>query len=171
MAKNRIWKELLDRDTGEPREPWARPATPPSSHRVESEVRGKPRATCGKLLVVDDDPLVLAMTERALRHYGFEVLTAADGPTAVELYRDEGKTIDLVVLDMTMPGMDGIDTCVALYKLDVRVHVIFASGYDSGAADSGELPDCVKGFVQKPYRPSELVDLINGVIATDDDAP
>jgi CheY-like chemotaxis protein len=114
--------------------------------------------------VVDDDPLILAMTERALRRFGFEIITAADGPTAVEIYREEGHAIDLVLLDVTMPNMNGIDTCLALHDLDPELQVIFSSGYDAGVTESAELPDCVRAFVQKPYRPSELAALLQGLI-------
>ena len=162
MSKNRMWDELL-RGEARDHEPWAS-AKGCEQARMVSDIRTAAPSDQGRVLVVDDDPLVLGMTERALRRYGFEVVTASDGPSAIELYRAEASSLDLVILDLTMPGMDGVDTCIELYKVNPDVEVVFASGYDAGAAESGDLPDCVKGFVQKPYRPSDLAQLLYGVI-------
>ncbi len=137
------------------------------SGRPHSGFRTAQRSTLGCVLVVDDDPLVLTMTERTLSRHGFQILTASDGGSAVQVFREERHRIDVVVLDMTMPDMDGIETCVALYGEDTSVRVIFSSGYEASVAEAAELPDCVKGFVQKPYRPSEMASLIQRVIEED----
>jgi DNA-binding response OmpR family regulator len=162
--KKRILDERMERDSAARHEPWGTAQDAYPSQRPRSEIRPPRPATVGRVLVVDDDPLILAMTERTLRHHGFEIITAADGPTAVQIYREEGHAIDLVVLDMTMPEMSGIETCLALHEVDAELRVIFASGYHPEATESSQLPDCVKAFVQKPYRPSELAALMRALI-------
>jgi DNA-binding response OmpR family regulator len=164
MPKKRILDERMERDSAARHEPWGTAQDAYPSQRPRSEIRPPRRATIGRVLVVDDDALILAMTERTLRHHGFEIITAADGPTAVQIYREEGHAIDLVVLDVTMPEMNGMETCVALYELDANLRVIFSSGYDPEAAETSQLPDCVRAFVQKPYRPSELAAVMQALI-------
>jgi two-component system cell cycle sensor histidine kinase/response regulator CckA len=164
MSNKRIRDEQLERASAAREEHWVKNQEAYPSQRPKSEIRAPTKATAGRVLVVDDDALVLAMTERTLRRHGFTIITAADGPTALQIYREEGHAIDLVVLDVTMPDMSGIETCIALYELDDDVRVIFSSGYDAEVAESQELPDCVEAFVQKPYRPSELAELMQRLL-------
>ncbi len=164
MSNKRSRDDQLERASTAREEHWGDTPDAHPSQRPKSEIRAPTKVTVGRVLVVDDDPLVLAMTERTLRRQGFEIITAADGPTALQIYREEGHAIDLVVLDVTMPDMSGIETCVALYALDEEVRVIFSSGYDAGVAEAEQLPDCVEAFVQKPYRPSELAELMRSLI-------
>ena len=163
-AKKRIREELLEYDDGERYEPGGTAPDAYPSQRPRSEIRPPRPTTRGRVLVVDDDALVLSMMERALRRFGFEIITAADGPTGLQIYREEGHAIDLVVLDVNMPNMGGMETCSALYGIDPGVRVIFSSGYDARAAGGTDLPSCVKAFVQKPYRPSEFAELLQGLL-------
>ena len=167
MSKKRTRDDQLERASAAREEHWGATQDAYPSQRPTSEIRAPTKATVGRVLVVDDDPLVLAMTERSLRYHGFAIITAADGATALQIYGEEGRAIDLVLLDVTMPDMSGIETCIALYAIDEDVRVIFSSGYDAGVAELDALPDCVKAFVQKPYRPSELAALMQRLLDSD----
>jgi PAS domain S-box-containing protein len=104
----------------------------------------------GKVLVVDDEPVVRRALGRMLRLLGFELLEAGGGEEAVELYRRQGG-IRAVVLDLTMPRMDGVETLRQLRQVDPGAYVVVASGYaeaDVEARFRGDVPD---GFVHKPF--------------------
>jgi CheY-like chemotaxis protein len=81
-----------------------------------------------EVLVVEDEPAVGKMLSVALRHYGLEVWLAANGAQAVELYKQHSGTIDIVLLDVRMTGMDGPQTLFALQRLDPQVRAVFMSG-------------------------------------------
>jgi CheY-like chemotaxis protein len=83
-----------------------------------------------EILVVEDDPAVLGMLEVVLRHYGFGVRLATSGAEALELFRKHQQTIDLVLLDVQMPGaLDGPATLLELRRLDPQVRSVFLSGH------------------------------------------
>jgi PAS domain S-box-containing protein len=109
------------------------------------------------VLVVDDDEVVRSLTQQMLEEAGFAVVTAADGRHAVDLFRQSSDIVDVVVLDMTMPHMDGETTFGRLQQIRDDVPVIISSGYSTQEAMdrfSGPRP---AGFLQKPYRLDDLV--------------
>lgn len=87
-----------------------------------------PEATLG-VLVVDDEPLVLCLLKVFLPRIGFTVWTADNGKEAVSLYERQGGQIDLVLLDVRMPILDGPQTLRELRRLDPNVKCCFMSGY------------------------------------------
>ena len=130
----------------------------PSSSSALSDWRGK-----GTLLLVDDEESLTALGRRMLEHLGFTVLTAANGLQAVELYRTRGKEIDLVLMDLTMPHMDGAEALGELRRLNPDVRVVLASGYsreDVAARFAGMGPD---GVLQKPYTLAKLREALAGL--------
>ncbi len=111
----------------------------------------------GRILVVDDEDAVRALASRILDRIGFEALTANDGESALEIYRQEGKTIRAIVLDMAMPRMNGAETLAELQKIDPDVKVVLSSGF--GEASTTALAEAGRVlFLQKAYRPQELDD-------------
>ncbi len=118
----------------------------------------------GTLLIVDDDDIVRLVTTRMLERSGFTVLAAADGAAGVEIYRSNAGGIRAVLLDMTMPKMDGRDTFLALRALDPKVKVILASGYPEQEATGQFAESGLSGFIQKPYTPDELLASVRAVI-------
>jgi PAS domain S-box-containing protein len=118
----------------------------------------------GTILLVDDEESLLALGARMLEHLGFGVLTAADGLQAVELYRQRGKEIDMVLMDMTMPHMNGAEAFGELRRLNPDVQVVLASGYskeDVGSRFAGKKP---AGIIQKPYTISKLREALAGLL-------
>jgi CheY-like chemotaxis protein len=109
------------------------------------------------VLVVDDDDVVRSLTQQMLEEAGFAVLTAADGRQALDLFRESSDVIDVVLLDMTMPHMDGETTFGRLLQLRDDVPVIISSGYSTQEAMSRFSGPRPAGFLQKPYRLDELV--------------
>ena len=118
----------------------------------------------GRVLVVDDEDLILESTGAVLSAMGFEVLTARDGLEALALVEARREELDLVLMDMTMPRMDGREAFLAMRRLDPKLPVILSSGFteqDSLQAFEGESP---AAFIQKPYQLKELRRLIQGVL-------
>jgi two-component system, cell cycle sensor histidine kinase and response regulator CckA len=121
-----------------------------------------PRATehpwwgSGIILLVDDEAPVRTMTTRMLSALGFDVLTAADGAEAVALFGTRSGEIRAILLDLTMPRMDGHEAFLALRRLRADVPVILCSGYDVRESAEKFSDPGFNGFLQKPYRLEEL---------------
>jgi len=110
----------------------------------------------GTVLVVDDEEVVREVARQMLEHLGFSVLVAADGAAALEVFRGRREAIRLVLLDMTMPRMDGEQTFRELRRLAPDVRVILASGYNEQDATSSFVGMGLAGFIQKPFALVEL---------------
>jgi len=119
----------------------------------------------GRVLVVEDDPEVLDVTVETLRGFGWEVLTAPDGPSALSVLRRDAD-IDVLFSDIVMPrGMNGLELARQARRLRPTLRVLLASGYpasvlasDHGAGDDGEFP-----FLGKPYRAVELANKLRAL--------
>jgi two-component system, cell cycle sensor histidine kinase and response regulator CckA len=122
----------------------------------EPEARTEPSCSSGTILVVDDEPVVRASTAEMLERIGYTVLEARDGLEALETFRRAPGEISLVLLDLTMPRMDGHETLRELQKLQPDVKVILCSGYhEQEAMKETRLGDSV-GFLPKPFRFRDL---------------
>ena len=117
-----------------------------------------------KVLAVDDTPTIVKLIEVVLSSRGYLVETAQDGPTALRRY-DQFKP-DIVTLDLTMPGMSGYETLTKILEKNKRAIVIILTANDEDVA----LQECMKrgaaGYVNKPFRPSELVDALQTAAVT-----
>lgn len=113
----------------------------------------------GTVLVVDDQAAVRSVACRILEHLGFDTLCASNGARALELYRTHQDEIALVLLDLTMPVMDGRETLDALLALRPDLPIVMSSGYDEGV-DPASAPGRARGFLHKPYRIQEVREAI-----------
>ncbi len=118
----------------------------------------------GTILLVDDEKSLIALGTRMLEHLGFTVLTAADGLQAVDLYREKGKEIDLVLMDLTMPHMDGSEAFSELRRLNPGVRVVLASGYGHEDVASRFAGKGLDGVLQKPYTLLKLRESLAGLM-------
>ena len=118
-----------------------------------------------KVLVVDDEPLVREVARRALERAGFEVVLAENGRQAVDTFSQHGARIALVLLDLSMPEMDGEQTLVELRRIDPDVQVLLSSGYDPSSSTRAPLGGRVASFLQKPYTAQSLVAAVRRAIA------
>jgi PAS domain S-box-containing protein len=105
----------------------------------------------GVLLLVDDEKSVLKTCRKMAELIGFKVITARDGIEALAKYRDHQDEIDVVILDVTMPNMDGFTTMNELYTIRPDVKVILASGYNEDELSERIINNPPSGFVRKPY--------------------
>ena len=119
----------------------------------------------GTVLLVDDEPMLRNVGERALMRLGFAVLLAKDGVEAVEIFRQHRDEVRCVLCDLTMPRMNGWETLVALRKLAPGLPVILASGYDKAHVMAGDHPELPQAFLSKPYQLQGLRDAIGRALA------
>ncbi len=108
------------------------------------------------VLLVDDEDTLLVMETTLLKALGFTVITATNGSEALELYKSRAGEIDLVMLDMIMPEMGGIEAYHEIRKIDREVPIIICSGYGAESVTDVIKSDGNAGFFRKPYNPSEL---------------
>jgi signal transduction histidine kinase/ActR/RegA family two-component response regulator len=128
---------------------------PPQEHRQESPAT---------ILVVDDETMVRRMAGAALEKLGYRVLFAANGREAVDLVREQGAAISLVLLDLTMPVMNGDEALEIIARLQPGLRVIASSGYDMREAARRLPADRVAAFLQKPYTARALADKIGAAL-------
>lgn len=117
-----------------------------------------------KILVIDDDELLLETIGLILESRGIDVLPAAKGTQAIAIYLQMWESIDAVVSDWRLPGLDGIDVFHAVKAINPDVRFFLISGYVDSAVKSQALSAGIKGFVQKPFRPQEIPDIIRKVM-------
>jgi PAS domain S-box-containing protein len=118
----------------------------------------------GRILLVDDEPIVRTMGEELLRDMGYDVVPAVDGLEALECFERESGRFDLVILDMVMPRLNGRDTFFALRLADPEVRVLLSSGFSHGLHLREVLDAGAAGFVQKPYTRASLGRLLAEVL-------
>lgn len=118
----------------------------------------------GLLLIVDDDETARTVSKRILESGGFKTMLACDGREGIELFEKHQSEIIGVLLDMTMPHMDGLETFQRLKQLEPEVKVILTSGYSEQDAISRFSGKGLAGFIQKPYRPGELLHLMDQIL-------
>jgi PAS domain S-box-containing protein len=141
----------------------------PPSNRVAELYNGKDDVEAwrgsGVALLVDDEETVRAIGSEMLKELGFEVITANDGREALETFKSRND-IRLVILDLTMPHMDGEQCFHELRQLDPNVNVIMSSGFSEHEINQRFAGKGLSGFIQKPYKLSELSNLLKASIIT-----
>jgi CheY-like chemotaxis protein len=106
--------------------------------------------------MVDDEPMILRISKRLLNRLGYEVILAQSGQDAIQMlekYRDD---ISLIILDMIMPQMGGIDTFERLRQIDPDAKIVISSGLHHDESVDEMLKNGALGFVTKPYDLNEL---------------
>ncbi len=122
----------------------------------------------GTVLVVDDEEVVRITARRVLEHFGFTVLTSVDGLEAVATFRQHAEEIVLVLLDMTMPHLSGEETFRELRRIRGNVLVLLTSGYNEQESTQSFSGKGLAGFIQKPYRPVDLLAKIREILRGED---
>ncbi|MCS7047335.1 MAG: response regulator [Gemmataceae bacterium] len=119
----------------------------------------------GKVVVADDEFLIRNMVGHMLRRLGFQVLLAADGQEAVELFCREANDVRLVLLDLTMPRLDGVEALRLIRAQRRDVPAILSSGYNEQTTAKRLTQGDQVVFLQKPYRFEELAAVVKQVLA------
>ncbi len=118
----------------------------------------------GTILVADDEDLVREVAKDILEAQGFEVLTAEDGRQAVRLFRKNRFDIRAVLLDLTMPQMDGEQAYRAMRLAQPDAKILMMSGYNKQQIRRRLEGEPISGFLHKPFRPEDLLRLLREVL-------
>ena len=136
------------------------------SDSISSTIIG-PEAGHGKLvLLVDDEATICQMTSAALEAEGYRVITASNGADAISIFTKRHDDISVVLLDMMMPGLDGLETLDQLLKLQPQVKVIACSGLRTTRRENEVLERGAKAFLSKPYSDHQLLLALSKVFAS-----
>ncbi len=130
----------------------------------------KPRETFYKgketVLLVDDETMILDVGQRMLNKLGYDVFTANNGIDALEIYQKNKDTIDVIILDMVMPKMNGGDTYDRIKLVNPKAKVLLSSGYSINGQATEILSRGCNGFIQKPFNMQSLSQNIRMVLDT-----
>ncbi len=138
------------------------------SHGVPADAGAAEESRAGgTVLVIEDDETVRTMSMSMLKRIGWAAVPAANGEQALALFPEQRQTIDCVICDLSMPGMDGWETISALREIDPEIPVILASGYDQASAMAGEHREMPQTFLHKPYDSIALKQALETAMATD----
>jgi PAS domain S-box-containing protein len=118
----------------------------------------------GKVLVIDDEEMARTVAQKILQKFGFTVLTAHNGREGLEIFKQHRDQISVVLLDMTMPIMSGVNTLQGIRKLRSDIPVVLSSGYDENEAFTKFCKTSASTFLQKPYQPIALIEKLNEVL-------
>ncbi len=116
------------------------------------------------ILFVDDEDVIIDVNREILESLGYKVVSAKSGQEAIDVYRKLSGKIDLIILDMIMPGMDGEETYDSLKKVNAEVKVILSSGYSKNEQAKAILEKGCQAFIQKPFSISDLSMTIRQVL-------
>ncbi|MBD1899490.1 PAS domain S-box protein [Trichocoleus sp. DQ-A3] len=142
------------------------PATNTTTTDPEATERYElPRGHGEWILVVDDEPAIREVTKTSLEAYDYRVLTANDGIEAIALYAQHRAEINVVLIDMMMPTMDGPTTIRALQKMNPQVKVVAVSGLVSNHKLPAIAGGVVKRFLSKPYTAEDLLKSIHELLS------
>ena len=119
----------------------------------------------GSILVVDDDPGVRRVAERLLRSFGLDVRAVESGAEALDLLAEQPSSFDAVLLDLTMPAMNGPEVFERIQGVRPGLPVVMMSGYHEDELRP-DLDERISGFIQKPFTPSELARRIRVALAS-----
>lgn len=120
------------------------------------------------ILLVDDEDMIWDVITDMLQGLGYHVILAGDGQEAVDIYRANAEAIDLVILDMLMPNMNGQDAFTILRTINPRAKVLLSSGYVSDTSIQDVLRAGASGFLRKPYRMTQLAEVIQNILAEEE---
>ncbi|HFQ79865.1 MAG TPA: response regulator [Desulfobacterales bacterium] len=120
----------------------------------------------GLILLVDDEETIRAVGRQMLEYLGFSVITAADGREATKTFKARAAEINLVLMDLTMPHMDGEEAYREMRRIDSTVQVIMASGYNEQEVTQRFVGKGLVGFIQKPFMIDDLRDILRQSMIT-----
>jgi two-component system, cell cycle sensor histidine kinase and response regulator CckA len=118
------------------------------------------------VLVVDDEECIRSVTRSILEKFGFKVLSACDGEESIKMLREHQESIAAVILDMTMPRMDGETAFRELRMIRPDLRIILSSGFTEQEIAARFADKPLAGFIQKPYTASDLIAKLRAALSS-----
>jgi len=119
----------------------------------------------GTILLIDDEKMILDVGLELLEELGYTVLSVMSGQEAIDVFQKDQDNIDLVIMDMIMPGMGGGETFDRLKKINPEVKVLLSSGYSINGQATKIIRRGCDGFIQKPFNMNQLAEKIQKILA------
>ncbi len=142
---------------------------PASEKEVLIEEEGSPAALIkgtGTILLIDDEKMILDVGLELLEELGYTVLSAMNGQEAIDVFQKDQDNIDLVIMDMIMPGMGGGETFDRLKEINPEVKVLLSSGYSINGQATKIIRRGCDGFIQKPFNMNQLAEKIQKILVS-----
>jgi CheY-like chemotaxis protein len=139
---------------------------PASEESVQKtpEISGRIMEGNETILLVDDEALVIDVGVQLLEKLGYTVFEAQSGRDAIRIFTERNRTIDMLILDMVMPGMGGGEVYDQIKRIDPKVKVLLSSGYSIDGQATKILNRGCEGFIQKPFNMEDLSKKIREVL-------
>lgn len=115
-----------------------------------------------RVLVIEDDEMMLALLRHILSDVGYEVFTTADGPRGIALYKEHRP--GLVILDLALPTMNGLEVLKMIREFDPSARVVVVTGYGSDESAEVAFRGGARAFVQKPFEAEKLLNCVREVL-------
>jgi PAS domain S-box-containing protein len=137
---------------------------PAATHAPQATLPGREGGKT--LMLVEDEEMVALISDQMLTRLGYNVFVARSGPDALSIFQEHREKIDLVILDMIMPGMSGTETFETLKAIDPAVKVLLSSGYTQNGPAEDILRRGGRGFIQKPFTIEQLSQKIREILSS-----
>jgi two-component system cell cycle sensor histidine kinase/response regulator CckA len=135
-----------------------------SASNSERPATQTPRSEAKTILVIDDESFMLELGKRLLNKSGYRVLTCSGADQALELYRSKKEGIDLVIVDLVMPGMGGVGCLEKLMEMNPQAKVLIANGSSSGAQPHALMEAGASGLISKPFKMNEMINAVRATL-------
>ncbi len=146
---------------------WPAVTFEPGKDQKDSQTRSSLEGGSETILVVDDDNEIRELTSEVLEDSGYQVLSAESGEQALEIFSKKAKDIDLVLMDLNMPGMGGSQCTRKMITLDPSVRILVASGYAANVHGRDVLKFGAKDFISKPFQVNQLLAKVRQVLESE----
>jgi CheY-like chemotaxis protein len=135
--------------------------------RMTSAIEDQLKGGNETILLVDDEEYIRELGVELFSDVGYKVLTATDGESALELYQKEQEGIDLVILDLVIPGMGGKKCYEEILKINPKARILIVSGYSVNGPGKEALKAGAKGFVGKPFDVAHMLETVRDILDED----
>jgi two-component system, cell cycle sensor histidine kinase and response regulator CckA len=120
----------------------------------------------GRILVVDDEPLIREMAREILENFGYAVLEAVDGQAGLDTFLDTPGGFDLVILDLVMPRLHGFQVMDRILQVAPGTRILISSGFSPDSRPELTKPTPTTAFLAKPYRSRDLLEQVQKLIGS-----
>ena len=138
--------------------------SPPRATRQATVAIENPAGTKELIFIIDDEPLIVAIAKRMLTDVGYRVVTSSEPFQALEIFKQLHDQVDLVILDFTLPIMDGSEVFDALREIKPKVAVMLSSGFAEQDKVRAMLSQGLRGFLPKPYTQEKLLSQVRSTL-------
>ena len=116
------------------------------------------------ILIVDDEAIIRDLVSDVLKENDYDILTAANGEEGLEIYKKNQQIIDLIILDIIMPGISGGELFKLIREINPDMKIIITSGYSKQKVTKTIMASGANGFLPKPFNINKLLELVNTTI-------